>query len=392
MPEVTQQCLIQAPQRVVFESFTKASELREWLCDQAYTSPQVRGRYWLRWRDGSKIEGHYINIVAPSALAFVWRAADAPGQTTVRVAVEPDKEQTEVTLTHTGFGSDLTWMPFFKRCEERWPEALNNLKSVLEMVVDLRRAQRPYLGIRWRLSDHVGIEVLEVVGGRGAEVSELQPGDVITAVGEAQVSDYRMLVDALEDCSAGEMAELRVIRAGEELVLSVRLGAVPRSEMVLDSQSILAGVRDRQIRTQRMLSDTLLGTTEREASIRPAPDAWSVKEVLAHLSVTERNLHHCLWQIVMRGWDDTPRGNPATLPEAIAAAMSRTDTLSKLLDRFAQDQAETFAFFAALRPSIVAHKARYRRLAEAVDMSPHTRQHIDQIAATLKLIREKPHS
>lgn len=389
MPEVAQECQIQAPAKLVFDAFVRASDLREWLCDQAYSDPKPQGRYWLRWRNGPRVEGHYVSVKIPAALSFTWREPEAPGQTTVRISLEEAGQNTRLSLVHSGFGAGADWESYQARCTKLWTDGLQNLKSVLETGLDLRRAQRPYLGVRWRFMDHGGIQILEVVGGNGADVSVLQAGDVITAIGECPVADYETLLEALEGCEPKSQAELLVIRDGQEIEVSVLLGAVPRAEMSLDPPSILAGVRDRQIRAQRLLSDTLLGTTEAEASLRPEPDAWSVKEILAHLSITERNLHHRLWQIVMRGWDDTPQGDPALLPEAIAAAMTRTDTLPRLLDRFAQDQAETLAFFTALRPAITENKARWRRLAEALDLSEHTRQHIDQIVETLKVIRAR---
>mgnify|MGYP001046024578 CR=1 FL=1 len=389
MAEVIQQCEIGANPNLAFQFLTQASDLREWFCDRAYTKPQAKGRYWLRWHNGYKIEGHYIQVAGPTSLAFVWQAPDAPAQTAVSISLTPVEKGVRIKLVHSGFGSGPQWQSFSEQCTRRWSEGLANLRSVLETGIDLRQAQRACLGITWSQADGAGIRVLQVQEGYGAEAKELQPDDVIVAVGERRVSDYSSFVEALECCQPGSVTTLLVMRQGVEQSVTVRLGVAPKSEMVLDARSVLARVRNHQIRMQRLLSDTLSGTTEREAGLRPRPDAWSVKETLAHLSVAERCLHHQLVQMILRGWDDTSKGNAASLPEALASTMSRADTLPRLLDRFAQDQAETLALFGALRPSIVAQKARYRRLAEALDMSEHTLEHINQIAETLKAVREQ---
>ena len=389
MPQILQSTRVKASQKAAFSAFTMATGLREWLCDRAFTQPHAKGRYWMRWDDGARVEGQYLHVTAPESLSFTWRSAELPGQTTVRVTLETVEDQMEVKVAHVGFGAGSGWHECMADCRETWDAGLANLKSVLESGIDLRHAQRPYLGIRWGLADHCGIQVLEVIGGHGTDASGLEPGDAIQSIGTHEVSGYRTMVDALESCAAGERVNVQVARDGQEVVIPVVLGAVARSEKLLGPRNIVAGVRDHQIRTQRLLSDTLAGTTEEEASLRPAPDSWSVKETLAHLSAVERNLHHRLFQIIIRSWDDTPAGNPAMLPEALAAAMSRTDTLPKLLDRFAQDQTETLAIFQALRPEVYADRARYRRLAEAVDTSEHTRQHIEQIAATLSAVRKQ---
>ena len=389
MPEIMQNIRIKASQKATFNVFTMATGLREWLCDRAFTQPHVKGRYWMRWDDGARVEGQYLHVSAPESLSFTWRSAELPGQTTVRVTLESVEDQVEVAIAHVGFGAGPEWQQGVADCRQTWDAGLANLKSVLELGIDLRHAQRPYLGIRWGLADHCGIQVLKVIGGYGADVSGLEPGDDIQSIGSYEVTGYQSMVDALESHFAGEQVSVRVARDGKDEVVPVVLGAVARSEKLLGPQNIVAGVRDHQIRAQRLLSDTLAGTTEEEASLRPEPGSWSVKETLAHLSVMERNLHHRLFQIIMRSWDDTPAGNPSMLPEALMAAMSRTDTLPKLLDRFAQDQTETLAIFEALRPKVYADRARYRRLAEAVDTSEHTRQHIEQVAVTLGTIRRQ---
>jgi len=386
MPEVIQQRQIQTTLEQITDAFTTARGWREWFCDDAYSRPVPKGRYWLRWKDGYRVDGSYLEVT-PARIALVWRAADAPAESHVTVSLQASAGNVQVQVRHVIEGTTDEATRFLQRCSRRWEHGLTNLESVLETGIDLRQAQRACLGIRWSLAEGGGIHVLEVLEGSGGDMRQVQRGDVILAIDDEFVDGYAALVSALEAYSPGDQVTLMILRQGVQESVDVVLGALPRSERMRDARSLLAGMRNRQIEMQRLLSDTLRGTTEAEASRRPAPDEWSVKEILAHLSLYERHLHYRLYQMIMYGWDNSPKGNPAILPEALAAAMSRTDTLPRLLDRFAQDQAETLALFASLRPSLVAHKGLYRRLLETLDVSEHTSEHIAQIAATLQRIR-----
>ena len=390
MAEIIQKAQVSAPQAALFSAFVEPKELRGWLCNHAYTKPQPKGRYWMRWDDGYRVEGHYINVTEPGSLSFAWRTAQAPGQTTVSVALRPISEHdTQVTLSHSGFGVGADWDGYREQCARRWEEALQNLKSVVETGVDLRGIRRPFLGIQWALDEDGNIQVTSVTGGNGADPQALRPQDRLLQLDAQPIWDYTSLVDALEACRPGDAARVRVLREGQECSLSVRLGSVAWQEDLLDPRGIIARVRDRQRAEQERLADTLRGVTEREADLRPAPQSWTVREILAHLSITERDLHHRLYQITMRSWDDRPKGDPAMLPEALAAAMAQADTAPKLLARFVEDQAETLAFFEAQGQDMRQNRAQCRRLAQAMDLSDHTREHVDEVARLLELVRQQ---
>ena len=80
---------------------------------------------------------------------------------------------------------------------------------------------------------------------------------------------------------------------------------------------------------------------------------------------------------------NTP-GNPSAVPEKIAAALAATPTVAGLLNRLADDQAYTLALVAALRPDVVANKARYHRIGlRAFELTDHVDEHTGQIRAAL---------
>jgi len=83
-------------------------------------------------------------------------------------------------------------------------------------------ASRPFLGVT--LSDGGdGATVSDVGTGTPAEDAGLQPGDVITRLGDEEVGSSDDLVAALEDRQAGDEVELTYTRDGDEATTDVTL-------------------------------------------------------------------------------------------------------------------------------------------------------------------------
>ena len=67
----------------------------------------------------------------------------------------------------------------------------------------------------------LGAYVYSVDNGTCAETAGIQAGDIITKVNDTEISSYTDLKQALRQYSAGDVAQLTVYRAGEELILSI---------------------------------------------------------------------------------------------------------------------------------------------------------------------------
>ncbi len=63
-----------------------------------------------------------------------------------------------------------------------------------------------------------------------AALAELQQGDAITAVGDAEIANYDDLVEALASHSPGDEVEITLTRDGESVTATVTLGAHPDDE------------------------------------------------------------------------------------------------------------------------------------------------------------------
>ena len=94
---------------------------------------------------------------------------------------------------------------------------------------------RPYLGIRWQpISPDIsaafdlpvdwGVYVTDVVSGSPAAQANLQPGDIITQIGDVQIGEDNRFLNALFVYQPGELVNLNVIRNGDVIQLQVELG------------------------------------------------------------------------------------------------------------------------------------------------------------------------
>ncbi len=137
--------------------------------------------------------------------------------------------------------------------------------------------------------------------------------------------------------------------------------------------------------TDAELEEFLQGVTEEEAGYHPEPDAWSVKETLAHLIVGERWYTNWITTLISDSepWYDRYGGN---VPQRNRALLAAYPTVPELLDELKRTEVETVALLAALPPEFVARKGSYLRLGYSLLELPgyHTRDHLNQVRPALE--------
>lgn len=123
------------------------------------------------------------------------------------------------------------------------------INDVMKIVNDLKQygyvVGQPYLGIYPRDLDTstaavyglpVGVYVSQVVEGNCAAKAGVQQGDIITAIGDYEISSYAELAAALKKFSAGDQTTLSIYRAGQTLKLDITLDEKPREEQTDSSE------------------------------------------------------------------------------------------------------------------------------------------------------------
>jgi uncharacterized protein YndB with AHSA1/START domain len=120
---------IAATPDVVFAYFTDPALAVRWIADAALLDARPGGTFSLDVR-GNPARGEYVEVDPPHRVVFTWgiegRADFAPGSSTVEVVLQPDGDETVVTLTH----SNLPTEDHRRSHDAGWTEFLGLLAQV----------------------------------------------------------------------------------------------------------------------------------------------------------------------------------------------------------------------------------------------------------------------
>jgi uncharacterized protein YndB with AHSA1/START domain/uncharacterized damage-inducible protein DinB len=397
--QVKQAVVVETTPDMAFEAITKASELREWLSDEAWTEVRVDGRYDVRWNQGYCADGKFTEVDPPRRATVVWQGTGEPGKTVVEFSVKPIDDGVKVTVIHDGFGPGEEWDEAFAESEKSWATSLENLKSTLETGVDQRITRQPFLGIildlltperaaKEGIAAERGIYVQNTVEGSGARAAGLGQSDVIASLGGVETLGFAELGAALRAHRAGDVVDVELVRGQKREIVQIALGSRPMPEMSDSAAELADRLAETVKEVEAELKAALDGVSDEEAGQPPAEGEWSAKQVLAHLSTGERGFHNILVNWAVNGWLDGGPISQDQIPGQLDAALAVTPMLKGLVERFLADLDETVALIRYLPDETVAHKARFRRITEAVLFGPdHVRGHIEQIKNAIEGVR-----
>lgn len=396
--QVAFEVVIQTTPEMAFEALTKASELREWCCDEARTDPRPGGRLEMGWNSGYRARGKYTAVEAPRRVAFTWQGGE-PAETAIEATVEPLAEGVRVRLVHSGFGEGPEWDKALSESEEGWGPGLENLQSTLETGVDLRWVRKPFMGIyldiltperaeKEGIAAEAGIYINTALDGSPAQAAGLGKGDVIVSMGGSPTPGFQELGNVLSAHHAGDVLPMEVARGQERLTMQITLGTRAIPEVPATAEELASRVAEIYREGDAALQAALQGVSDEEAGVQPAEGEWSVKEVLAHLSIVERDQHCYLAVFSLDGWLDTGPTNPSVIAGRMAAVRSVDPGLGDLVERLTTDEAETVACLRGLPAEALQHKARFRRIAlQMIQLPEHTHDHLEQIKAAIAAVR-----
>ena len=395
---------VKAPAELIYQAFTNASSLREWLCDVSTTDPNEGGRIYLAWYRGYFASGNFIELVPNQKIVFSWIGKDEPDWTQVQVSITPleNQEGYSVELRHTGIGNDASFQEAREEISKGWKMGMENLKATLEEGRDLRVMNRPLIGIypedvesltdssKEKLDIPVdnGVLVSDVVPEYGAELAGMLANDVIVAIDGEKVDRIRTLGVIVNRYMPGDQIKVEVYRGPEKLTFNVDT-MTQKAEALPDSPEELAKEFEARVTDAlAALEKSLEGVTEAEASFSPGPEEWSAKETLVHLIHNERDVHGWINDLVSgqeRFYDEWPGDRLFR----IRATLTTYPRVEDLLAELRRSLKETVASVAFIDLGFIQRKASYWRLGTALLGAPkHIEEHIQQIEDNVEAARK----
>ncbi len=380
---------IAGPVAEVYRAFVNATGLREWFCDSAQTQPKVGGRIFVGWNDGSTLVGKFVQLIPDKKIVMNLRADEGDtDRSQVSITLGERNGKTQVTLSDTSDGKD--WLKISHAVEHGWNDSLDNLKSVLETGEDLRITQKPMLGVDLAGANYDGsrrprgVLLNGVIAGMGAQLADLQKGDVILGIAGEKTPDFAALDQTLKLHKAGEMVSVTFERAGRRQKTTMTLSGRPRLELPQNADGLAHAIETLYARNDKALKQMLKGVSEAQATKSPGPGEWSTKHILAHLIQGERYTHWWEGTLIasQEGVQDDWEGNLDVRVEATVAAYG---TLKALLAELAAARRETVALLRNLPPTFVARKSSFTRIATNMltGLGTHGEEHLAQIQTAI---------
>ncbi|HYQ90384.1 MAG TPA: DinB family protein [Candidatus Binatia bacterium] len=385
MPPPLQQSLrsdtvVRLPPIEIWQAFTHPVHLYYWLGDAIEIDLRVGGAYIVRATNGIRLDTTVERVLEGRRLVL-------------RPTRRGDDARIEVDLVKLS-GAETRVSVSDPDAEDAgpWREALENLRSVWERGIDLRESRLAVMGIGTKdlgpgdrpvrgVPPGVGVRLNAVLQGGAAQEAGLRSGDVVIAFDGEVVRSAEELVRCIHARKPGDSVQVLAIRDGQENARTVVLGRRSgRGEPPPAPAPMLRGMCEAVMEADAKLEKAVQGLSDADAYRPEGSDAWSVAQVLAHLSITERMLQCWLDQAV-RGERPVIDSDPCTNASRIAGILSGRPAVRDLLDRLRRDEQETLAFLSHLPADVAAFRPRWARVAfTALDYHTHSEDHLGQIA------------
>ncbi|MBI4631780.1 MAG: SRPBCC domain-containing protein [Chloroflexi bacterium] len=394
---------INVPISEVYRAFAHQTLWQDWFSDTCQCEPRVGGRLYWYWREGFYALGTYTALEPHKKIAFTWDGKGEPAPTKVQITLTEKEGGTTVTLSHSRIGSGGKWKQTIRDIENGWNESLANLKSVLEEGIDLRTARLPRLGIfigdfNVEIAQKIGVPVQAGVRlegtaeNSGARAAGLQKDDVMVKFAGKTMKTPNDLAPALQGKLAGDKVPVMFYRGGEKKTVMLELSQRPLLQPPANPAEFVELTKKNAAKVGDEIAKLLEGVTEAQAEVRPAPEEWNIKELIAHIICTERDLQSWLAdmlndnQRVSDFFEFRPNVNPR-----LRALVKRYNSVQALRDELKNAQQETIDYLSALPDSFYKRPHFYRRLALWImEIIPNhvTSEHGEQIQRTLEAARK----
>jgi hypothetical protein len=201
------------------------------------------------------------------------------------------------------------------------------------------------------------------------------------------VANFPDLGQILVQHKVGDRVAVQFYRGPEKLQATMEMTRRPVPEIPATPANLSAAVAKNYAGLDQALEAILAGLSPEQEAFRPSPQDWNIKEILAHLIHTERDIHSWMNDIIS-SQERLADGYAESLAPRVRATAQVYATAAALLTELMRCEAETLAFLAGLPPEFSARKGSYWKMAYTMLQPPyHTHDHLDQIRANLAAFR-----
>jgi uncharacterized protein YndB with AHSA1/START domain len=380
---------IAAPRAEVAKAIASPHGLATWLSNDARSDRRAGGLLVCEWWSGPTWLGEWTTYEPPDRLAWRHREGLDGALSSVSFALEDHRDGTRVRLTH----GDLPAADA-GTAAEAWRERLEDLRVYAERGIEAREGRRALLGVSFEPLDEGmaaerglpltrGVLVVGTLPDGGADRAGLQTGDVIVKLDDTDVAEWRDLAAFLGGRSSGDEVQVTYWRGDEQVTCSVTTQPPEAPRVPTEPGEVRAYIASSYEDMSRDLRETLSGVSEDEASFRPGDDAWSIKEILAHLVLGET--YHQDW--VTREIVDGPRWAWPEGAERIRMPVTAARSVDALVDELDVRLRETEALSLRALDAEAPPPLRQACGQGAHFSKEHFDEHIAQMRANLEAAR-----
>lgn len=391
--------VVKRPAEQVYRAFTTDVVLREWLSNGASVNAKEGGRLVLWWSDGYQVFGRYTALEENEAVSFTWFGDNEPAETQVDVTLTANADSTTVKIVHSGLGEGEGWDELADGLTKGWEDGIENLTAVLEEGDDLRISRRPMLGFlpgnaiskdnhaRYKLPvDASGIVVGNVLDDFGMKDAGVQADDVLHRIGDVVIDGFNAFGPAMQGKTAGDVVAIEYSRDGVMHTVDMTLKGRPTTDVPEDSKELAAQLKAIYDQVDTELDELLDGVTDAEADHHPEEGEWNVKQVIAHLVYTERDMQTWISTLASGTEMTAFPNNIHARNDAIVAAHPTLEDMRGLLRR---TYAETVAQVAGMAREFEDKPSTYYRMGQALLQGAlHQQGHYAQIRTAFEAARQ----
>jgi serine protease Do len=124
---------------------------------------------------------------------------------------------------------------------------INLAKGVIAQLKSRGEVTRGWLGVTiqdlpedlaeyWNIKERKGALVINVIEGDPADQAGIKPKDIILEVNGNPIGDSRELTNFVKDIKVGDQADVKILRGGKTITLTVKVGKRPQNATMAGSQ------------------------------------------------------------------------------------------------------------------------------------------------------------